>query len=120
MERRSSGGHGHKPQRGGISQPGAQPQVNAPPGNRGMKARYISPVQTRYIALSALDPWFDSYLGLAPQAEICRPFGACTRGRLASALHLASSVDCTAHTEDGIVSHKVSDIRLKPNSCLAL
>ena len=33
---------------------------------------------------------------------------------LASALHLVSSVDLVAHQEDGMVSHKISDIGLQP------
>ena len=44
-------------------------QGDAPQRNRGLKARYIWPVGTRYIALSALDPWLDSYLGLQHSAS---------------------------------------------------
>ena len=55
MERKDSNGHRYKPQRGDISQPGAQAPGTKPTMGQALKARYISFALARYIALSALD-----------------------------------------------------------------
>ena len=98
-ERRSSGGHGYKPQRGGISQPGAQaPGKNRTKG-QALKARYISFALPRYTGLSALD----FFAGHLP--------GACAPG-----WDMPPLVSCEVRRKDRVTFRRRGRTPLRPGS----